>query len=149
MKIVTKYHGEIEVNANEVITFQKGIPGFQEENEFTLLPFADDSPFQILQSLKTGTLAFVLVNPFLFISNYEFDIPNQVIENLEIKEQSDVVVFSVITIKESFEETTGNLQAPIIINGKNRRGEQIILNDNRYTTRHTLFKQQTSIGQEG
>ena len=37
MKISTKFHGEIEINDQDIITFQSGIPGFLDEKKFTLL----------------------------------------------------------------------------------------------------------------
>jgi flagellar assembly factor FliW len=36
---------------------------------------------------------------------------------------------------------TANLLAPIVINGNARRGRQVILDDERYTTRHPILQE--------
>ena len=40
MKTETKYFGEIEYEATDVLHFAKGIFAFEEEKRFLLLPFA-------------------------------------------------------------------------------------------------------------
>ena len=34
MKISTSYHGDIEIDNQQTLTFNQGIPGFLEETEF-------------------------------------------------------------------------------------------------------------------
>jgi len=38
------------------------------------------------------------------------------------------------------DELTGNLQGPLVINTKSRVGEQLVLADKRWTTRHRLMR---------
>lgn len=38
MKIATKYHGEIDIQAADIIRFEQGVPGFFDEKQFVLLP---------------------------------------------------------------------------------------------------------------
>ena len=47
MKILTKFHGEIEINEPDIFTFESGIPGFLDEKKFTLLSL-DETPFFVL-----------------------------------------------------------------------------------------------------
>lgn len=141
MKIKTKYHGEIDINQEEVLHFEKGIPGFQDEKKFMILPLSDDQTFSVLQSLETEYLAFVIANPFLFYKEYDFVVEDSVIEDLEIKSNNDVQVFSILTVQDSFEQTTANLQAPIVINIKNNKAKQVILNNGDYQTKHPIFQE--------
>jgi len=140
MNIQTRYHGELIINEKDVIGFPKGIPGFIEEKEFVVLPLEDESSIYILQSLKNPTLAFVIVNPFHYFPEYDFNIDDQVVENLKISSSSDVLVYSILTVQKPFENTTANLQAPIIINANSQQGKQIILNDDKYKTRHKILE---------
>lgn len=149
MKFQTKYHGEIEIEQSQIITFPQGIPSFLEEKEFCVLPFSDDTPFYILQSVKTASLAFVIVSPFEFFPNYEVKLPNQAVETLEIEKQEDVTIFVILTVKEPFQNTTANLQGPIVINNKKNFGKQVILSDSSYETRHPLITEVTPAGKEG
>jgi flagellar assembly factor FliW len=138
LKIATKYHGEVEIN--EILTFEKGIPGFMGEKKFTLLPLSDDDIFTVLQSIATQELAFVLTNPFHFFREYDFQLDDPVVEELELKTEKDVVVYSILTVQEPFEKTTANLQAPIIINATNRKAKQVILHNEQYKTKHPIFE---------
>ncbi|QGQ48142.1 flagellar assembly protein FliW [Metabacillus sediminilitoris] len=144
MEITTKYHGVIETDEKDILQFQNGIPGFLEEKSFVLLPLETDSAFWILQSTVTPELGFVTVNPFLFFKSYEFDLSENDKQFLSLKSESDVSVWTILNVKDPFEESTANLQAPIILNTKNNQAKQIILNDNRYKTKEKLFKEKVT-----
>ena len=38
MKIKTAYLGEVEIDPSQILQFEHGIPGFEEEKQFVLLP---------------------------------------------------------------------------------------------------------------
>ncbi|MFC4323359.1 flagellar assembly protein FliW [Litchfieldia salsa] len=141
MKVNTKYHGEVEVAKEELITFEHGIPGFIDEKSFVLLPFSDDSLFLILQSINTASLGFVLTSPFTFFKEYDIELPEHIVDDLQIKTEQDVVIYSILTVQDPFEKTTANLQAPVIVNTAKNLGKQVILNDTNYTTRHQLIQE--------
>lgn len=140
MNIQTKYFNEITIEEKNIIHFEHGIPGFLEEKQFVLLPLTEDNVYYVLQSVQTSKLAFVVTNPFLFFKDYDFNLDDATVEQLEIKDATDVAVYSILTLQDPFEKTTANLQAPIIINTKNNHAKQVILNDEKYTTKHPLFK---------
>ncbi|WP_417898900.1 flagellar assembly protein FliW [Bacillus haimaensis] len=144
MKIETKYHGVLEVSEQDVVTFPNGIPGFNEEKQFTVIPFSEDGEFQILQSVSTPELGFVVTNPFAFFSDYDFKLEEQTVEALELNAPEDVEVFTVLTVQETFTRTTANLQAPVVINRKKKLGKQVILTGSSYLTKHKLFQEAES-----
>lgn len=139
MDITTKYHGVIEIDEKDILQFQNGIPGFLEEKSFVLLPLDVDSPFWILQSTSTPELGFVVVNPFQYFTAYEFDLSEGDKALLDLTSEKDVAVWTILNIKDPFEDSTANLQAPIVLNTKNNQAKQIILNDSRYKTKQNLF----------
>ncbi|MFZ3590383.1 flagellar assembly protein FliW [Bacillus sp. DJP31] len=138
MNYETKYHGNIEVNETEIVVFENGLPGFEENKKFILLPLDTESPFLILQSLEERDLGFVVIEPFLTFPNYEFDLSESIVEKLQLEDKNDSIVFNILSIKEPFEQTTVNLQAPVIVNKNKRLGRQVILNDYKYNSRHLL-----------
>ncbi|KOO37197.1 flagellar assembly protein FliW [Priestia koreensis] len=140
MTIETRYHGKIDVDQHQIITFSQGIPGFEEEKSFVLLSLNEDEIFYALQSTESAGLAFIVVNPFHFIKDYDFTLDESYLTQLDIKEEKEVEVYAILTVKENFEDTTANLQAPIILNTRNKQGKQIILTNTNYQTRHPLFK---------
>jgi flagellar assembly factor FliW len=146
LNIDTKYHGSVEIIESEVLTFQKGIPGFPSEKQFALLPLSEDDIFYVMQSIPTPGLAFVLSSPFNFFGEYDFDLEETVIAELDLESENDVLVYSILTIQDPFEKTTANLQAPIIINSKNRRAKQVILYNEQYNTKHPIIKKTETKG---
>ncbi|MFD1736797.1 flagellar assembly protein FliW [Bacillus salitolerans] len=149
MKIQTKYHGEIIIESESILSFPNGIPGFLKEQEFILLPLSEESPFSILQSVKNSELGFVLINPFKFYSDYEFKLSDSDVNSLDIENREQIEVYSIITVKDPFEDSTTNLQAPVVINGVKKLGRQVVLNHKDYHTKHKLISQTSPVGQEG
>ena len=144
MNIQTKFHGTLEIQPNQTWNFPKGIPGFEKENEFTLLPVEGNSTFQVLQSTTTPDLAFIVANPYTLIEDYSFKIDEPTIDLLEIKQQEDIFVLGVLSLKDPFESSTINLQAPLIFQSTTKKAKQMILNDNKYSMRYPIGKQVTS-----
>lgn len=141
MNIHTKFHGEQEINKDDIIHFPSGIPGFLDEKEFYILPLEGTDLF-VLQSVKTPELAFIVTDPFVLLPQYEFDLPDETIEKLEIQTEKDVVTFAILTLREPFKDTTANLQAPLVINQTKKLGKQVILNQTSYQTRHKIMTPQ-------
>jgi flagellar assembly factor FliW len=129
MNIETKYFGTVEVDEEKVIRFDRGLPGFQDERAFVLIDFPDNPVFQILQSTTTAHVAFVVANPYQFHKDYEFDLNEQVKEELVISKVEQVKVLSILTLRDPFDRSTINLQAPVIINAELLKGEQVIVSD--------------------
>ncbi|MGG7619644.1 flagellar assembly protein FliW [Bacillus coreaensis] len=140
MQLQTKYHGLIEITEEQVLTFEHGIPGFIDEEKFIILPLEQDETFMILQSVSTAGLAFVLINPFHYFPDYDFSLDDNAIYQLKLSSPDDIIVYTILTIHDPFENTTANLQAPVIINSKNKLGKQVILNDTKYTSRHKIIE---------
>lgn len=141
MKLQTKYLGEITVEKSKIITFPTGIPGFQDEKEFVLLNLpGEDSTglFQVLQSVKTSHLAFIVTNPYYFYEAYEFKLSESLLKHLDINSQEEVTVLTIVTVKDPFAESTINLKAPIIINHEKHLGKQFILDTDKYETKSPL-----------
>ncbi|MBU8731777.1 flagellar assembly protein FliW [Cytobacillus oceanisediminis] len=141
MNIQTKFHGVQEINQDDIINFPSGIPGFLEEKEFYILPLEGTDLF-VLQSVKTPEVAFIVTDPFVLFPQYEFDLPKEALEKLEIQTDKDVATFAILTVRDPFEETTANLQAPLVINQTKKIGKQIILNQTPYQTKHEIMTPQ-------
>lgn len=147
MILQTKFHGEIELVEEEIYRFDSGIPGFLEEKQFCLLTL-DDTPFFVLQSVKTKEVAFIVTNPFEVFRDYEVELPDEVLSSLQIETELEVITFVILTIQDPFNETTANLQAPIIINASKKTGKQFIMNGSEYRTKHKLIEPPAEQGEE-
>ncbi|WNS75087.1 flagellar assembly protein FliW [Bacillus sp. DTU_2020_1000418_1_SI_GHA_SEK_038] len=146
MNIDTKYHDVIEISEEEIWHFEKGIPGFLSEKRFVILNLPENDVFSIMQSVTTPNLAFVITNPFQFFQDYQFSIDDLSIKQLEIETDGDVLSYVILTVQEPFDQTTANLQAPLIFNKKNKYAKQLILSDSSYQTKHLLTPAYVSKG---
>jgi flagellar assembly factor FliW len=140
MKISTSYHGDIEIDNQQTLTFNQGIPGFLEETEFVILPLPEAEAFQVLQSIQTKEIAFIITDPFQFFLDYDFQLEPQEIEKLQLQQVEDAAVYVLLTMSNSVEKITANLQAPVIINTKKQLAKQVILMNTAYETKHRLFE---------
>jgi flagellar assembly factor FliW len=148
MKLNTKYHGEIEIEDKSIIRFEEGIPSFEDQKQFVILPLDEESPFLILQSVTTPSLGFVIINPFEYFTEYTVDLSDITVQKLKIESEDQVALYSILTVQEPFENTTANLSGPIVINTKEQLGKQIIINNEKYTTKHYFLKTPTSVSEE-
>ena len=141
MKTVnTVRFGEIEVEEEKVVHFKEGIPAFEDEHEFLIIPYDEESPYYFMQSLQTPELAFLITTPFIFFPDYVIEIDDETLDELKIKNQEDVMLYSLITIPNgSVRYMTANLLAPVVINTENMQAKQIVMEKTRYTTKHRLF----------
>ena len=140
IKVSTSRFGEIEVDEKKIVHFKDGIPAFEDEHEFIILPYEEDSPYYFMQSLRSPELAFLLTVPFLFFSDYTFEIDETTVKELDIKNSDAVFYYSMITIPNgSIRYMTANLLAPIVLNSENMQAKQVVLDKSNYTTKHRLF----------
>ncbi|KGX86311.1 flagellar assembly protein FliW [Pontibacillus litoralis] len=139
MQIETKLFGQVEINEDDVFHFSSGLPGFEQEQQFILLPIDEAGIYQSMQSVQNANVALIVTNPYVFFKDYEFTIDASTLNSLEIETKQQVTVFTVLTLQDPFASTTANLQAPIIVNHTNNKGKQMILTDTLYTTKHPIM----------
>lgn len=140
MKLETTRFGEFEVPEDEILEFPEGLIGFEKERRFVLLPTQEKSPFFWLQSVDDPDLAFIVSEPWVFVENYEFQLPQESKKNLEVKEEKDLRVLCLVVIPENPQKTTMNLKGPLVLNLPRRTGKQVIINEN-FSTKHPIFKE--------
>lgn len=147
MRLKTRHFGEIEIQEDDIIHFPHGLLAFDDIKKYVIIPNPDPQvPFQWLQSVDNTDLAFVITSPFLFLKNYEFDLPDKVIKTLEIGKPEDIMIYSIAVVPENLKEMTINLRGPIIINLTNKRAKQIILDNEKYSLKHKIFQDTEQAG---
>ena len=140
MELITKYHGVRAYSDEDVIVFKKGLPGFKNLKNFIIFPLESNEAFSILHSIEDIEVGLVLVTPFTVVADYEFKIPDTYIKELRIGSPEEVLVLTTVTLSSNIENVTTNLKAPIIINIKEKLGEQLILDNDKYKIKQPLFK---------
>jgi flagellar assembly factor FliW len=148
VKVATKAYGIVDVDDRQRITFPQGLFGFELFRDYILLD-ADKQPFYWLQSVDVEQIAFILVNPFLFRPDYEVNIGNEELAEINIFSPEEALIFSIVTIPPDGEPMTANLQGPLIINRDSRCGKQAVLQDPRWKTRHDIMAELKAARQDG
>lgn len=136
MQVRTTRFGTVEIADDRVITFPRGLLGFSEHRRFCLLEPAEDSAFFWLQSVDDPTLAFVVTDPSFFVPEYSVPIRAEQMSELGMSKLEDAQVFVIVNKVDA--TLTGNLQGPLVINTLTRSGEQFVLAEKRWNTRHPL-----------
>ncbi len=138
MIIPTSRFGQLEVDDQRLITFEKGILGFPNFKRYALIQTGEGSGFYWLQSVETPELAFVVTDPRLFLADYVVPIKVEELALLGLKAVDGAQVFIIVNKVDSM--LTGNLQGPLVINLATRAAKQLVLSDRRYSTRHPLMR---------
>lgn len=139
MIINTRNFGEIEVDDSKIIYFNDGIPGFNELKKYILVVDDEDSPFYWLQSTETPEIAFVMLDAFKIIPEYNPHIENEIIDSLGEHTNDELLIYNIAVIPEDINKISVNLKAPVIINTNTGKGIQAILNNEDYPIKHYLY----------
>ena len=108
------------------------ILGFEEYSQYALQNIFDDSsPFRILACLDER-IAFLVVNPFVVVEDYNFEIDDAVAANLGLSGENLQHVAVVCVARKENNNYRVNLRSPLIINTVEGRFQQVILQNEAY-----------------
>lgn len=140
-KLSTRF-GELDVDPARIITFPRGIPGFENLTRWTLFHELNDKGQPVsgvvihLQSIDDGKVSLPLTEPNLFGFNYELVLSDSEVADLKLDSAEDVLVLATLSAMDVVAQGKGplepanmyaNISAPILINVKSRIGIQKIL----------------------
>lgn len=140
MIVKSRNFGEIEVEESSIITFDEGIPGFEQLRKFVLVT-DDDNPFYWLQSAEDKDIAFAMLDIFKYIPDYNPCVEDDLVKDIVDKEEKDIEIYNIAVIPEDVEKMTVNLKAPVIINTKSMKGKQVISNNEEYPIKYYIYKE--------
>jgi flagellar assembly factor FliW len=141
MKVMVPNMGEVEVAEDKIINFVQGPLAFEDYKKFFIIdPEENDFPFKLLQSAEEESLGFILTDPFTFKPDYDIELNEDVLQELEIEKPEDILVFVFLVIPDKVEDISANLVAPIIINAEKRLAKQVILDGTDYETKYRIFQ---------
>ena len=138
MKIQTSRFAEIDIDESKIIEMKGGILGFNHLDRFVMIIHEEGSPFHWFQSLEDGSIAFIIMNPFIIKSDYEPEIDDQTLEMLEVKNAEDIELMVILTICSAPVKITANLRAPLVINKQKKFASQVVLADEQYPVQYSI-----------
>ncbi len=90
-----------------------------------------------MQCVERPELAFLVVGPHEFFADYEVYLGDDTAKEMALQKPEEAAVLALVSIQEG-KAVTANLVGPVVVNTRTRRGKQIVLDNDQYTTRHTL-----------
>ncbi len=123
---------------DQILEFEDGIPGFPSCRRFALVDLAEDSAFQLLQSIDQTEVAMVVAVPWLFFPDYSPELSDLEQQELAIRRAEDAVIFCPVTLDKERDTVYLNLLGPFVVNSKTRQGRQLVLTDSGYPVRASV-----------
>lgn len=142
MKLNTARFGEIEIEENRIFDFVMPIIGFDMLHKFIILDPNKDTLFKWLQSIEDPALAFPIISVSALNLDYTIDLPDNIVETLDIKNVESLLVMNITSIpQDNPKGTTINLLAPLIFNLDNQNAAQVVLSGSGYDISYPMFKE--------
>jgi len=139
MKVQSSRFGTLTVDGDKIMSFPKGIPGFEDSRRFFLLDHPGSAKVKWLHSADDPGLALVVASPFELFVSYEPEVPDGVAEALGAEGPEDMLVLTVLSVHAGNPpKVTANLLAPIVVCSATMRGMQVVMEAGKYGVRHEM-----------
>ncbi|MDD4843166.1 MAG: flagellar assembly protein FliW [Anaerotignum sp.] len=141
MELETKYFSKMEYEDNDVILFEHGLFGFESYKKFILIKFENnDSSPVCLQSISEADIAFVMINPYNFMPDYNVSLTETDIHDLKLSDTNALAVYNICVLQDDIPKSTANLRCPIVVNTESRLAKQIILDNSDYPFKYPFHE---------
>jgi len=95
-----------------------------------------------LQSVEQGEIAFLVIDPAHYVSDFAPVMPEKLANELKLTEETPRLVYTIVTIPRGKpEEMTLNLAGPLVINAESGQARQIVIEDDAFPIRFRVFPQ--------
>jgi flagellar assembly factor FliW len=126
-------------NKSTIIHFDEGLIGFSDCKDFQLIEDDAITPFRLLRSAEKKDVGFMLLEPTVVMAEYYKRIPAREWESIALSTNEPLSAFVICIVGPSAKNSTGNFQAPLIVNCKKKIGRQLILTDAALSVRQPLI----------
>jgi flagellar assembly factor FliW len=139
----TRDFGAVDYQADAVIQFPAGLPGFEERRRFVTVQQPHTAPLVFLQSLEEPSLCFPALPARVVDPRYVLRLSEADRELLQLERYGEepageqVLCLAVLSFRET--GPTANLLAPVVVNLANRLAVQSLQQESSYSHRHSLF----------
>ena len=124
---------------DSILHFEEGLIGFSECKDFILMENDGIAPFRLLQSTDVKDVGFLVLEPTAVAKDYYDGVPAREWESLGLTPKDPHLAFIICMIGSSPKHSTGNFQAPLIVNYREMTGRQVILTDSGLSVRQPLI----------
>lgn len=131
--------GVFAADANAVVTFAGGLPGFERCRRFVLLTAPALEPFTCLHALDDTRPSLLTLDPRRVVEHYPAALSPADARRLEAGDGTPLVWLSVVRLDEH--GATVNLRAPIVVNPRRMLGLQVLEADSPFAADYRLAQE--------
>lgn len=131
MDIQSKLLGNQSVNPDSIITFPRGLPGFEDQTRFKLFHQEGSEIVYWLQAVDSEDLTFSVAHPAHFNINYSFMLTDEEEQLLQLENVDDLLILILLHKEDEGDvgkpTIKGSIKSPLVINSEKRIGLQKVL----------------------
>jgi flagellar assembly factor FliW len=143
LRCASNEFGVVEYEPDTVISFPRGLPGFESERFFVPIEREATKPVLFLQSLVTPALCFITLPVESILPGYRVKLSAEDLKTIGIQAgATSMLPCLVMVCAAENRPPTANLLGPLVINPENRQAVQAIRDDSEYSARHPLWSGQ-------
>lgn len=132
MELLTRFHGKVQISEDNILTFNNGIPGFEEFTRYVLFKEEDiEDNFFYLQSVEEQDICFILLAAEALKKEYTDEINNY---------SKDGKFDGYLICNLTQVDATVNVKAPIMIDHTEKIGFQMVPEISKYDLKTKLIE---------
>ncbi|MEO8126741.1 MAG: flagellar assembly protein FliW [Bryobacteraceae bacterium] len=139
LRCATKNFGVLEYDAGAVVTFPRGLPGFESETSFVPIEQEASKPALFLQSVVTPKLCFIALPMESIDPAYQLKVSDEDLQVIGAGARESESLRCLAVVCAGRGRPTANLLGPIVINQETRQAVQAVRDDARYAVEHPLL----------
>ncbi len=145
MVIKTKNFGNIDINEENIYTFDCGIPAFEDLKKFTIIQQEDNSGikplFCWLQSIEDPETSFVIMDVYDIIPDYNPLVYDSDLESIGEVKEDNLLIYNIVVIPQTVSKMSVNLKAPVVINLTTKKGKQMVVKNEDYSVKYYFYEE--------
>ena len=139
LRCATKNFGVLEYEAGAVLTFPRGLPGFETETLFVPIEQEASKPALFLQSLVTAKLCFIALPMETIDPAYQLKVSDEDLRVIGASSGTSESLRCLAVVCAGRGRPTANLLGPIVINRDTCQAVQAVRDDGLYAVEHPLL----------
>ena len=141
MQILTKLFGEITIDEDKIIQFPKGIIGFPDLTDFTLVHDEEQGTGSIhwLQSIQEPAFAMPVMDPLIVYPDYNPEVDDELLGVIGEIVPEELLVLVTVTVPKDLTKMSVNLKGPIVINAAKKKALQVIVEGDEYQVKFPIY----------
>ena len=142
MKLATRIFGEVEIDDSKIISFPNGIIGFPDLKKFILMYDEEKGTDTIkwLQSIDEPSFAMPVMDPLIVCPDYKPEVDRTTVDIIGELTNDDLLVLVTVTVPHDLKQMTVNLMGPFIINVKECKAVQTIVDNDEYPVKFPIYE---------